>query len=53
MENMDKDPHQLTVEEMKSITFQVVPSFYWKYDWSYNEFMIHRVGKLKSPSKEI
>ena len=38
---------------MKSITFQVVPSFYWKYEQSYNEFMIHRVGKLKSPSKEI
>ena len=53
MEDMDKDVHSLTVDEMKSITFQVVPSFYWKYDWSYNEFMIHRVGKLKAPSKEL
>ena len=31
----------------------MVPSFYWKYEWSYNEFMIHRVGKLESPSKSI
>lgn len=53
MENMDKDVHSLTVEELKSITFQVVPSFYWKYEWSYNEFMIHRVGKLNAPSKEL
>jgi hypothetical protein len=53
MENMDKDVHSISVEELKSITFQVVPSFYWKYEWSYNEFMIHRVGKLKAPSKEL
>ena len=53
MENMTKDVHSLTVDEMKSITFQVVPSFYWKYEWSYNEFMIHRVGKLKAPSQEF
>ena len=31
----------------------MVPSFYWKYEWSYNEFMIHRVGKLESPSQSI
>lgn len=53
MENMTTDVHELTVDEMKGITFQVVPSFYWKYDWSYNEFMIHRVGKLASPSKNF
>lgn len=53
MEGMNKDVHDLTVQELKSITFQVVPSFYWKYEWSYNEFMIHRVGKLESPSKGI
>ena len=53
MENMTTDVHELTVDEMKGITFQVVPSFYWKYDWSYNEFMIHRVGKLASPSKNL
>lgn len=53
MEGMTKGHHELTIEDMKSITFQVVPSFYWKYDWSYNEFMIHRVGKLASPSKEL
>ena len=53
MEGMDKNVHNLTVKDMKSITFQVVPSFYWKYEWSYNEFMIHRVGKLNAPSKEL
>lgn len=53
MESMTTDVHELTVDEMKGITFQVVPSFYWKYDWSYNEFMIHRVGKLASPSKNF
>jgi hypothetical protein len=53
MENMEKSHHDLTLEDMKSITFQVVPQFYWKYEWSYNEFMIHRVGKLNSPSTEI
>ena len=50
---MDKSVHDLTEEEMKSITFQIVPQFYWKYDWSYNELYIHRVGKLNSPSKTI
>lgn len=53
MEGMTQTVHELTVDDMKSITFQVVPSFYWKYEWSYNEFMIHRVGKLASPSKDI
>lgn len=38
---------------MKSITFQIIPQFYWKYEWSFNEFMIHRVGKLKAPSTEV
>lgn len=53
MEGMTKNVHKLTMADMKSITFQVVPSFYWKYEWSYNEFMIHRVGKLNSTSKNI
>lgn len=53
MENMTKTVHELTMQDMKSITFQVVPSFYWKYEWSYNEFMIHRVGKLASPANDI
>lgn len=53
MEGMTKDVHDLTMQDMKTITFQVIPSFYWKYEWSYNEFMIHRVGKLASPSKDI
>ena len=53
MEGMDIDVHDLTVEDMKGITFQIVPQFYWKYEWSYNEFMIHRVGKLNSTSDEI
>lgn len=30
-----------------------MPQFYWKYEWSYNEFMIHFVGRLESPSKDI
>lgn len=38
---------------MKDITFQVIPQFYWKYEWSYNEFMIHRVGKLQPHSPDI
>ena len=38
---------------MKGITFQVVPQFYWKYEWSFNEFMIHRVGKLAAPSSDF
>ena len=53
METMDKNVHDLTVEDMKGITFQVVPSLYWKYDWSYNDYMIHRVGKLNAPSSDI
>lgn len=53
MEGMKKSHHDLTMADMKSITFQVVPQFYWKYEWSFNEFMIHRVGKLNSPSEEI
>ena len=53
MEGMTKSHHDLTVSDMKSITFQVIPQFYWKYEWSFNEFMIHRVGKLESPSEDI
>ena len=54
METMeDKDVHQVTDEELKGITFQVVPNLYWKYEWSYNEFMVHRVGRLSSPSTDI
>ena len=53
METMDKDVHDLTVSDMKSITFQVIPQFYWKYDWTYNQFMIHRVGKLNPTSDGI
>ena len=53
MEVMTKNVHMLTLDDMKSITFQVVPSFYWKYEWSYNEFMIHRVGKLNPTSNNI
>ena len=53
MEGMTKSVHNLTTREMKSITFQVIPSFYWKYEWSYNDFMIHRVGKLNSTSNEF
>lgn len=48
MEYMDKSVHDLTVEDMKSITFQVVPQFYWKYDWRYNSFMVHPVAKLNA-----
>lgn len=50
METMNKDVHKLTDEEMKDITFQVIPQMYWKYEWTYNEIMIHPVGKLKSPN---
>ena len=42
----------LTDKELKSITFQVIPQLYWKYEWSFNSYMIHRVGKLESNSKE-
>lgn len=31
----------------------MIPQFYWKYEWSYNEFMIHPVGKLQTPSDDI
>ena len=30
-----------------------MPQFYWKYEWSYNEFMIHFVGRRESPSNDI
>ena len=53
METMTKTVHELTVEDMKSITFQVVPSLYWKYEWTYNDFMIHRVGKLDAPNQDL
>lgn len=53
MEGMTKSHHDLTVSDMKGITFQIVPQFYWKYEGSFNEFMIHRVGKLNSPSQDI
>lgn len=53
MEGMEKSHHDLTLKDMKSITFQIAPQLYWRYDWSYNEFMIHRVGKLDSPSKTL
>lgn len=53
METMTKTVHELTVEDMKSITFQVVPSLYWKYEWSYNDYMIHRVGKLDAPNQDL
>ena len=53
MEGMSKSHHDLTDADMKSITFQVIPQFYWKYEWSYNEFMIHPVGKLQTPSEDI
>lgn len=53
MEGMNKSHHDLTVKDMKSITFQVVPQFYWRYEWSYNELFIHRVGKLLSPSTKL
>ena len=50
---MDKTVHNLTVDDMKGITFQVIPQLYWKYEWTYNDFMIHRVGKLNAPSNEV
>lgn len=43
---MGKSVHDVTVDELKSITFQMVPQFYWRYEHTYNEFMIHPVGKL-------
>ena len=52
METMDKDVHDVTVEELKGITFQVIPQLYWRYEWAHNDFMIHRVGRLQSPSQE-
>lgn len=45
MEGMKTEVHDLTDEEMKSITFQIIPQLYWRYEWSYNDFMIHRVGR--------
>ena len=53
METMDKDVHDLTMKDMKGITFQIVPQLYWRYEWSYNEFMIHRVGKLNPHNKDL
>lgn len=53
METMDKSVHDVTVDELKSITFQVVPQFYWRYEWTYNDFMIHFVGRLNPPSKSL
>ena len=50
---MDKDVHSLTEQDMKGITFQVVPSLYWKYEWPYNDYMVHRVGKLNAPNSEL
>lgn len=46
METMGKSVYDVTVDELKSITFQMVPQFYWRYEHTYNEFMIHPVGKL-------
>lgn len=43
----------MTDRQLKSITFQVIPQFYWKYKWSHNEFMIHRVGELDAPSEDL
>lgn len=48
METMDKDVHEVTDDELKGITFQVIPQLYWKYEWTCNDYMIHRVGKLSS-----
>ena len=53
MEGMDTPVHDLTVEQMKDITFQIVPQFYWKYEWSSNELLIHRVGKKEAPNKDL
>ena len=52
METMNLGVHDVTVDDLKKITFQVIPQFYWKYKWSYNEFMIHPVGKLNAPSPD-
>lgn len=52
MENMTKSHHDLTIDEMKGITFQIIPQFYWKYQWSFNDYMIHRVGKLNPNNSE-
>lgn len=53
METMTDDVHDVTVEQLKGITFQVIPQLYWRYEWTFNDLMIHRVGKLQSPSQEI
>jgi hypothetical protein len=47
METMDKSEHDLTIEDMKAITFQVVPQFYWRYEQSGQDLYIHRVGRLE------
>ena len=46
METMNVPVHKVTDDDLKGITFQVIPQLYWKYEWSYNDYMIHRVGKL-------
>ena len=46
METMTKSVNDVTVDELKSITFQMVPQFYWKYEHTYNDYMIHPVGRL-------
>lgn len=51
--DLDEDVHSVTVDELKSITFQTIPQFYWKYEWSYNDFMIHPVGSLNPHSDEF
>ena len=45
METMNKSVNELTDEEMKSITFQIIPQLYWRYEWAYTDLLIHRVGK--------
>ena len=53
MEGMDISPHDITDEELKSITFQVVPQFYWRYEWSFNDLAIHPVGKKQAPESDV
>ena len=43
----------MTDRQLKSITFQVIPQLYWRYEWTFNDLMVHRVGKLQAPSQEI
>ena len=53
MEGMTKNVHDLTDEDMKGITFQVIPQFYWKYDQEYNNYMIHPVGMLAPTNPDL